>query len=141
MDPSESAANKAEQTGGEKYIPRTYDTNQLEKIPFPTSDGDEFVVVAEINYFEADGNYTHIHRLDKSKVFVVKRLGEVIKMVRSKTFYRIHDKYYVNGNQCHKYFRQDFLLLMENGEQLKVAEKRATGFLAFFIKNARRLFK
>ena len=141
MDPSESAANKAEQTGGKKYITRIYSTNQLEKIPFPTKESFVFVVTGEINYLDVEGDYTTFHLLDHSKIIIIKSMSETMKMLPSKTFFRIHDNCAVNGNQCKEYFKREFHLEMENGVVLKVAEKRAVRFIEFFLKIKRRFFK
>ena len=116
------------------YVPKLYNTQVLEKLPFPTKECFELVVVAEINYFEVDNNYCTLFRLNGTSLLIIKSLNDVMKMLPHKTFYRTHDKYIVNGNQCHKYFKKDFQILMENGVTLKVAERKDPGFIAFLCK-------
>ena len=116
------------------YIPHRYNTQELEKIPFLTHDGYEFLIIAEINHAKADGNYTTIHMLDKRKILVILPMCNVLKILPRKTFFCVHDSFFVNGNQCQRIDKTEMKLYLEDGTVLSIAKRRFSKFVAFFLK-------
>ncbi len=113
--------------------PRLYNVHKLEKIALPTEDGCVFMEMATINYCEADGNYTTVHFLDKTRIVVINTLMEVLSLLPKETFFKIHDKHGVNLNQCKKFDKVTSKVEMENGEKLKVARRRIAEFKEIYM--------
>lgn len=77
-----------------------------ERIALPTADGIAFLPVADIEYCEADGNYTRVFVAGRQKeMLFVKPLKEIEEMLQGSTFYRTHNSYLVNLKKVRQYIR------------------------------------
>lgn len=82
---------------------------QLEKqlVRFNTHNGFVMIVLNEIFYCEADGNYTHIHTTDGEKQLVPKQLGKLLEQLNDPRFLRINRSIIVNRKFISSYKRFD----------------------------------
>jgi two-component system LytT family response regulator len=79
-----------------------------EKIAFPTSEGIVFLKVADIEYFEASGNYSIVYTTDNPRgTLFVRSLREIEEMLLDKNFIRPHNSFLVNLEKVKRYIRGD----------------------------------
>lgn len=97
-----------------------------EKIALPTSEGIVFLPVADIDYCQADGNYTRVFTADMPNgALFVKSLREIEEMLQGQYFCRSHNSYLVNLKKVKGYIRGDGgELRMSNGKTVPVARPR-----------------
>lgn len=112
-------------------MPNIYQKNFL-KIALPTLEGINFEKIADINYLEADSNYTKIHFLDKRQLLVCKTLKEVEKILNNnRQFVRVHRSHTINLNHLCKYIKgKGGHVVMENGAEIGVSTGRKQDFMA-----------
>lgn len=79
----------------------------IRTIVVPTMESLEFLDVDEITRFEADSNYTKIHRVDSKPLLVSKTLKTLELMVEGMGFFRIHNSHLVNVKFIKKLMRGD----------------------------------
>jgi two-component system LytT family response regulator len=75
------------------------------RVGVSTKEGIDFVLVEDILYCQADGNYAHIHLVNKSRLMMSKPLKEIEQQLASYNFCRIHQSYLINLNHLEKYVR------------------------------------
>lgn len=79
-----------------------------ETIAFPTSEGIVFLKVADIEYFEASGNYSTVYTTDNPRgALFVRSLREIEEMVLDHNFIRTHNSFLVNLDKVKRYIRGD----------------------------------
>lgn len=106
-----------------------------QQIAIPTSEGREFIPVEQIIYCEADAGYTTIYLKNKRKLVSSRNLGEYEKLLPSPDesqkhrFYRIHYGQLVNLFFIEKYNSRENYVLMSNGAQINIAQRRKSKFL------------
>lgn len=93
-------------------------------LAFNTSEGTDFVQYDEINYCEASGNYTFIHKVDKNKILVSKNLGAIEEKLPREQFIRIHHGVTVNVKQILKIDKKDDFVFLKNGLQVSGSTRR-----------------
>lgn len=104
----------------------------LEKIAFPTMEGFHFVAADEIEFCEADNNYTRIYLLNKSQIFVSKTLKDVEALLCDMGFFRIHQSYLVNLMFIKKFVKSNSSLITQSGKELSVSSRRKEDFIRIF---------
>ena len=104
------------------------------KIAVPTALGFELVPAAEILFFEANDNYTHILQKNKNKIIACRTLKEMEEQIMDFTFsLRVHNSYMVNLNEVTKYVRgEGGYLVMSDGSSVSVSRSRKDALLKFF---------
>jgi len=103
----------------------------LSTIAVPSLEGLEFVPVEEINYCEAQVNYTSIHKTDGSSILLSKTLKNVESMLENHQFIRIHQSYLINIAHLKKYIRgQGGYVIMRNGANLPVSRNKKDDFIS-----------
>jgi two-component system LytT family response regulator len=85
-----------------------------------------FVKPDEIQFCEADGNYTTIHIKAKKPQVLAKKLKEIEAMLASeKKFYRIHHSFIVNLDYIEEYNKEEgHQVVLENGQKIPVSRSR-----------------
>lgn len=87
-----------------------------------------FVDADEVQYFEADGNYTHIYMDDikKNKITSSKNLKKIEESINLDNFIRIHNSYIINVKNVIKYNKGlAKTVIMKNGKQLNVSKVKS----------------
>jgi len=79
------------------------------------------VQLNDILYAEADGNYTHIHTLEKKFTLRNNLKGIHGSILKDAMFQRVHKSYVVNTNRIEKAIKN--LLILKNGKQIPVGKK------------------
>jgi two-component system, LytTR family, response regulator len=78
----------------------------LPKIPVPTSDGFELILVDDVLYCEAKDNYTCFHFKNKKKIIACRMLKEVENQLSDFPFFvRVHNSFIINIKEVKKYVR------------------------------------
>lgn len=70
--------------------------SQALRIALPTMGGIDYVMVNQIIYCEADGNYSIIHYDDSSKQVISKTLKYLEEILDDFNFMRVHQSYLIN---------------------------------------------
>ncbi len=83
-----------------------------------------FYEPAELDYFEAKGNYTTVHLSNGSKVLITRQLKQIESELPDYLFCRIHKSYLVNLTKIRSFTRQDSSLLLDNDIKLPVSSNK-----------------
>jgi two-component system LytT family response regulator len=111
------------------------DTMTHLKFIFQTKKGQIVVDPDDIMYCLADGSYTSIVLSNHKKLIVSKRISEVEQQLDGAHFVRIHRSHLVNLQHAAQYVNHaSNVLIMSNGEELKVAEEKKKDVLKSFIR-------
>ncbi|MCX6267013.1 MAG: LytTR family DNA-binding domain-containing protein [Bacteroidetes bacterium] len=104
-------------------------------IALPTADGLAFASVNDILYCIAEGSYTRLYMTGINEIILSKTLGNVEEILADYNFFRIHHSTLINLKQVKKYIRGEAgEVIMSNGNTLKLARTRKTGFLNVFAR-------
>ena len=100
--------------------------NNNHQIAIPIPNGYDFVQTKEINYCEADGNYTNIVLAQQSPIISAKNLGYYESMLDTNLFFRISRKHIVNVSQIKKLknTKKPSIILKNNVELYVSAQKK-----------------
>ena len=102
----------------------------MEKIAIPTSDGYHFLLVKDIVYLQAEGNYTTIFMEDGSSHMVSKCLKNFIQYLEPNNFCRIHSSYLINISYVKSFQKgSGAYIIMDNDQKLKVSRSGKQLFL------------
>ena len=104
------------------------------KIAVPTSEGFELIPVDEVIYYEANDNYTHLFRKNKSKIVARRTLKEMEEQLNGFNFIlRVHHSFLVNLNEVNKYVRgEGGYLVMSDGKIVNVSRSRKDALMKLF---------
>lgn len=104
--------------------------NTSKKIPFPVSDGLEFIPVDKIMRCESDGSYCHIYVNDAPNLFLSKTLKQVEGLINNDKFLRVHHSHLVNIDYIKRYIRgKGGQIIMDDNTSIPVSRTRKDGFL------------
>lgn len=82
--------------------------NQPDKrIPFPTSEGVEFINTADIIRCESEGSYARIFYGAPKPLFIAKSLRQIEDLISSSDFIRVHQSHLVNARHILRYLKAD----------------------------------
>lgn len=93
-----------------------------------------FISLSDIVWCQAEKSYTTLFLQNGKKLLSSKNLGEFEKIFPSENhfddffFYRIHHGTIVNTKYIEKYLSKASLIQLQNGEQLKISERRKSQF-------------
>ena len=106
----------------------------LPKIPVPTSDGFELILVEDVLYCEAKDNYTYFHVKNKKKIIACRMLKEVEEQLGDFPFFvRVHNSYIVNIKEVKKYVRgEGGYVIMSDDTSVNVSRSRKEELLKRF---------
>ncbi|MEZ5038402.1 MAG: LytTR family DNA-binding domain-containing protein [Saprospiraceae bacterium] len=113
------------ETAVERARERIMTSKVVSRIAVPISNGFRFIPVNNISYCKADDNCTHIYRLDGSRVFVTRPLGDIERKLPADKFYRIHRSSLVNLDFVDAFKRiAGGLVVLQNDVELSVSRSR-----------------
>lgn len=105
-------------------------TSSEPKIGISMADKILFVNINDIIYCEAHGSYTNVCFHDGRKIVTSKSLCDFELQLADKKFFRIHHSSLINLNRVKEFQRHDGgYVVMENGEQLEVSQRKRHDFL------------
>lgn len=100
------------------------------RICLATSEGMEFVNIADIAYCEANGAYTTFIMTDNIKLMVSKNLKEYEMLLVEQNFMRVHNSFLINLLEVKKYVKSDGgYILMKNDKQIPISPKKKDEFM------------
>ena len=106
---------------------------ELRTIVVPTAESLEFISVDTITRFEADSNYTRIHRTEGKELLISKTMKHLERMVEGMGFYRIHNSHLVNVRYIKRLLRgEPGCIVMRDGTTLPIARGRRNSLLDQF---------
>jgi two-component system, LytTR family, response regulator len=96
-----------------------------QKIALPTTQGVEYVEIAEIIRCESDSNYTRIYQSGSNPTLICRTLKEVEELLDGANFARIHHSHLINLDHLRKYLRSDGgYVVMSDGSEITVSRSR-----------------
>ena len=102
----------------------------LKKIIIPTSNGLEFLDVADIIRCESHINYTTIFLKENKKLLVAKTLKEFEEMLTEHHFFRIHNSHLINLSSVKSYRKgKGGSVILSDGTEIEVSTRRKEDFL------------
>ena len=105
----------------------------IRTIVVPTMSSLEFIEVDDIVRFEADSNYTHIHRTEGKALLISKTLKSLELMVEGMGFFRIHNSHLVNVKFIKRLLRGDpGTIVMKDGTTLPISKGKKGDLLESF---------
>jgi len=104
--------------------------NNNKRIALQTSDGVFIHEVTTIIRCNSEGNYTHIHFTDGSKLLIAKTMKEFDELLSPYNFERIHHSHLINMNHLNSYINKDGgYVVMSDKKTLPVAQRKKSEFL------------
>ncbi|MGB0522912.1 MAG: LytR/AlgR family response regulator transcription factor [Flammeovirgaceae bacterium] len=114
-----------------QYLSTGLLARDLETIALPGIDEYQMIQLKDINWCEADGNYTKVMVEGRQyPIVVTSAIKEYEEILPHELFFRVHQSYLVNLRKVAKYVKTDGgYLLMKNGTTIPVARRKRTAFL------------
>jgi len=104
-------------------------SDEIQKITVPVSDGLIFVKVSEISHVDAEGAYAKLWLSNGTNILVSKKLKYFETLLTNKkNFYRVHRSHLVNIDFVSKYNRHESSISLENKQIIKVARDNKVTF-------------
>jgi len=98
------------------------------KLAISDKAGITLINIEEINYLEADGNYTHVY-FNRSKEVITMRIGEIIEKLPKKHFHRIHRTYVVNIQVVKSLVKKGkYMVILMDKTELSISRAERTSF-------------
>lgn len=106
-------------------------TIPIYKIPIPTMEGLQMVLVESVICCKADDNYTVFNLKNNQKIIASRTLKEMEELLEDFSFARVHHSYLVNLNEVDKYIKgEGGSLVMSDGSTIDVSRNRKKTLLA-----------
>lgn len=100
--------------------------NPSSRLSIPGKDKYRITNINDLIYCEADNNYTHFYLSNGEKVVASKTLKSFETQLLDNGFFRVHQSYLVNMAWADQFDKKNNSLLLENGVQIPVAQRRRT---------------
>jgi len=105
----------------------------ISKIAVPISDGFIFLNINDIQYCQADMNYTKIILLNGNSVLSTKNLKEFEELLNQENFFRCHKSWLINLNYIKRYSKTDGnRVQMSNEVWIDISFRKKDDFLKIF---------
>lgn len=105
-------------------------SEEFNKIAFPTPEGYELLRVNNIVYCQGEENYSRVVTNTNEEITVSKSLKDMEHILPETIFFRVHKSYIVNLNFIKSYTKmKGYKIILENGIQLDVATRRNEEFI------------
>jgi len=99
-------------------------------ITLSTSEGMEFIPVADIIKLEANGSYTTFYLKQGRSLLVSKNLKEYENLLSEHGFFRVHHSCMINLNQVERYVKSEGgSIILKDGSQADISQKKKEKFL------------
>ena len=104
--------------------------NNIIRIAIPTTEGLQFITIADIIYLEASVNYTQLFLNNGKKYLVARTLKDFEDIFPVELFLRIHNSFLIHKVFVERYIRgEGGQVVMMNGTFLPVSKRKKTDFL------------
>lgn len=100
------------------------------RIKIPTASGFELIREEEVMYFKADGSYSMVHMIHNN-LLVSKSIKQMEPSLNPEVFFRVHRSFIVNTQHVKRYLREDYSLIMDNGDIVPVSHRKLDDFITF----------
>jgi len=115
-----------------KFLLESIKSQSIAKLAIHSVNETVFVSLADINRFEAYGNYSRVILKDGSQIISSKTLKDYEQILDEDMFFRVHHSHIINIHYLKKYIRKDgFTALMQDGLSIPVATRRREAFEHF----------
>ena len=102
----------------------------LDRISLPTSEGLRYFKIKEITRLEASNNYTTFYSSTKEKVMVSKTIKNYERILPPEIFYRVHQSHIININFVTEFLKEDGgYALMEDKSKIPVSRRKKNGLI------------
>lgn len=100
------------------------------KIPLPSINGLDMVIVDQIVYCQADEDYTQIFLKDGSRKVVTKSIKEFEEILMNYGFFRVHHSFLINKSYIKKYTKgEGGTITTDYGHEIPVSRRKKPEFL------------
>ncbi|PQJ71789.1 LytR/AlgR family response regulator transcription factor [Polaribacter butkevichii] len=103
-------------------------TFQMKKMVIPSTEGLEFVKIADIIHCEGIDGYTKIHFSNHKPILSSQSIGHFNKLLINQNFYLVHKSHLINLQHIEKYLNEGYVLLSAN-HKVPVSRNRRQEFL------------
>ncbi|MBP9152085.1 MAG: response regulator transcription factor [Flavobacteriales bacterium] len=112
-------------------------TKTPEKLSIPSSNGQQLIEQADIEFLEAEGSYTNVNLCDGTNILVSRKLGDIEEQLSAKNFLRVHRSYLVNLDQIQSIVRgTNTSLRMKSEADVPVARNQKEALKRLFSNNS-----
>ncbi|WP_158839085.1 LytR/AlgR family response regulator transcription factor [Polaribacter sp. L3A8] len=101
---------------------------QMKKMVIPSTEGLEFVKIADIIHCEGIDGYTKIHFSNHKPILSSQSIGYFNKLLINQDFYLVHKSHLINLEHIEKYLNEGYVLLSAN-HKVPVSRNRRQEFL------------
>jgi two-component system, LytTR family, response regulator len=109
----------------------TTERSFITRLTVRTDDRIRYISCADVDYFQADGNYIAVHTKGEAHRIRL-AIGALVDELDPKQFVRIHRSTIVNLDRVREvqpWFGGDYIAIMATGEKLRVSRARASALL------------
>ncbi|WP_291867237.1 LytTR family DNA-binding domain-containing protein [Maribacter sp.] len=114
-----------------KELKESLSLDEFKKIGLPVADGIKFVELKNIIVFEADGMYTSITTIDKSKILISKPIKYFADLlINIPCFYKPHRSFMINLRFIKQYVKSDGgYIILDNDKTVSISKEKREEFL------------
>lgn len=95
------------------------------KLCIPSLKGFRVILIKDIIFCEANGNYTQFHLLGQPPVLVSKPIHEYDSLLEDSNFIRVHKSFLVNLEHIKEYIRgEGGSIILANGQEVEVSRRK-----------------
>lgn len=110
-------------------------SGKIRRLAVPSMEGIDFFDTDDIIYCEADGNYTSVHLVNKSKKLITRRLKDFENILTESGFCRVHNSYLINIRHVQKYVKgEGGYVIMSGGQKVDISRRKKEEFLGLLNK-------
>jgi DNA-binding LytR/AlgR family response regulator len=105
-----------------------------DRILIHSTKGFDIILISEILYLQAEGNYTHIHIQNYHRITTTKSICSFENILACHHFLRIHQSYLININHVRNYDQASGKTMLFNDQFIPVARRKKQDFVALIEK-------
>ena len=120
-----SGARKVQGDQIEILTDQLSNSEKSSRIALHTMEKVHVVDLADIMRCESDGNYTHFILKDQRPILVTRTLKEYDKLLKSRSFLRVHQSHLLNMEHIKEFVKTDGgYIVLSNGEKIPVSTRK-----------------